>query len=127
MQENDLKIEIELSPASKDEQVVWGGLRQHNNEHVPSDSDITFAVFLRGIGETILGGVLAKAGRGWLHINSMWADRSVRGQGHGTRLLAAAEAEARRRGCHSAYLDTFSLAAQHGLQATLFRYAPQRA
>ena len=95
MQENDVKIEIEMSPAYQDEQTVWGGLRQYNNEHVPSDSDVTFAVFLRGTGETILGGVLAKAGRGWLHITSMWAAPSVRGSGYGTRLLAAAEEEAR--------------------------------
>lgn len=112
MQGNDVKIEIEMSPANPDEQAVWGGLRQYNNEHVPSDSDVTFAVFLRGTGESILGGVLAKAGRGWLHINSMWVDPSVRSRGYGTRLLAAAEEEARRRGCHSAYLDTFSFQAR---------------
>ncbi len=112
MQENDAKIVIELSPADQDEQLVWDGLRQYNNEHVPSDSDIIFAVFLRGMGETMLGGVLAKAGRGWLHINSMWVDPSVRGRGYGTRLLAAAEEEAWRRGCHSAYLDTFSFQAR---------------
>jgi GNAT superfamily N-acetyltransferase len=112
MQENGVKIEIELSPAYQDEQIVLSGLRQYNDEYVPADSDITFAVFLRGVGETILGGVLARAGRGWLHINSMWVDPSVRGRGYGTSLLAAAEEEARRRGCHSAYLDTFSFQAR---------------
>jgi GNAT superfamily N-acetyltransferase len=112
MQENNLKIEIELSPVSNDEKVVWNGLRQHNNEHVSSDGDITFAVFLRGIEKMILGGVLAKAGRGWLHIHSMWVDPSIRGKGYGTKLLIAAEEEARRRGCHSAYLDTFSFQAR---------------
>ncbi len=112
MEENELKIEIEMSPAPEDEQVVWGGLRQHNNEQVPSDGDAIFAVFLRGAEGTVLGGVLAKSGRGWLHMNILWVDPSVRGKGHGTRLVAAAEEESRRRGCHSAYLDTFSYQAR---------------
>src|SRR5215212_8154639 len=107
-----MKIEIKTSPALEDEQVVWYGLRQHNEEHVSGEGDATFAVFLRGAEGTVLGGVLAKTGRGWLHIHTLWVDPSVRGQGNGTKLMAAAEAEARRRGCHGAYLDTFSFQAR---------------
>ena len=88
-----MKIEIETAPTPADEQVVWRGLRQHNDAHVSAAGDATFAVFLRGTGGTILGGVLAKTGRGWLHIHTLWVDPSVRGQGYGTKLMAAAEAE----------------------------------
>lgn len=106
-----MNIAIE-TPAPADEQVVWHGLHHHNEQHVPGAGDTIFAVFLRDQQEVILGGVLAKAGRGWLHINTLWVDPSVRGQGYGTKLMAAAEAEALRRGCHSAYLDTFSFQAR---------------
>lgn len=109
---NAVQIEIETSPTPADEQVVWHGLRQHNEEYVSGVGDTTFAVFLRDMDGSILGGVLAKAGRGWLHINTLWVAPNVRGQGYGTQLMAAAEAEALRRGCHSAYLDTFSFQAQ---------------
>jgi GNAT superfamily N-acetyltransferase len=112
VQEQDLELELDRSPAPEDTQVVWNGLRQHNDEYVPATGDVTFAVFLRGTKGTILGGVLAKAGRGWLHLNTLWVDPSVRGQGYGVKLVAAAEAEARQLGCHSAYLDTFSYQAR---------------
>ena len=112
MQEHDLKIVIETAPAPEDEQVVSAGLRQHNNEHVSAAGDVTFTVFLRGPEGRVRGGVLAKAGRGWLHIHTLWVDPSIRGQGHGARLVATAEAEARRCGCHGAYLDTFSFQAR---------------
>lgn len=107
-----MKIAIETTSAPADEQVVWQGLRHHNEQHISGAEDTTFAVFLRDRQGTIRGGVLAKAGRGWLHINTLWVDPSVRGQGYGAQLMDAAEAEALHRGCHSAYLDTFSFQAR---------------
>jgi len=112
MQEPDLTMEIETSPSPEDEQEVWGGLHRHNEHYLPSVGDVTFAVFLRGSGDMILGGVLAKAGRGWLHIRTLWVDPIVRRHGYGARLVAMAEAKARRLGCHGAYLDTFSYQAR---------------
>lgn len=112
MQYDKYLILLDTTPAPEDEQVVRAGLRAHNDAHVPADGDARYAVFLRDGEGNLRGGLLVKAGRGWLHIGAMWVDPALRGQGLGTQLIAAAEAHARELGCHSAYLDTFSFQAR---------------
>ena len=109
---DELMIEIDESPSSHDEQTVRDGLRRYDSEQVPSEGYAEFGVFLRTAEGVLLGGVLAEAGRGWLHVRDLWIDASVRGRGFGSRLIFAAEDEARRRGCHGAYLDTFDYQAR---------------
>ena len=53
----------------------------------------------------LLGGLIAATYWGWLDIQVCWLAESVRGQGYGRRMLAMAEAEARRRSCPHAFVD----------------------
>jgi GNAT superfamily N-acetyltransferase len=55
---------------------------------------------------TIVGGLTGGTYWGWLYIGRLWIAESLRGQGFGSTVLAEAEREAVRRGCHSVYLDT---------------------
>jgi ribosomal protein S18 acetylase RimI-like enzyme len=43
-----------------------------------------------------------------LFVSILWVDEQLRGQGHATKMMDAAEDYARERGCHSAHLDTLS-------------------
>jgi len=47
----------------------------------------------------------------WLFVHLLWVDKAYRRQGVGSRLLSMAEAAAREKGCHGAYLDTFTFQA----------------
>lgn len=71
---------------------------------------------LRGVGANLeegeyLGGLIGETLWGYLHVRLLSVDQALRGRGLGRRLMEAAHAEAQRRGCHGAYLDTFSFQA----------------
>jgi len=65
-------------------------------------------IFLRGGKNEILGGLLGYVWSDWLFVAILWVDEQLRGQGHATEMMDAAETYARERGCHSAHLDTHS-------------------
>ena len=60
----------------------------------------------------VLGGLLAVIWGGWLRVATLWVSELAHRQRHGSRLLEAAEAYARERGCIGVCLDTFSFQAR---------------
>jgi GNAT superfamily N-acetyltransferase len=62
--------------------------------------------------DRLIGGLSAATYWGWLDIEDFWLHESYRRQGLGTSILAAAEKEARQRGCRRAKLETFSFQAR---------------
>lgn len=65
----------------------------------------------RDADDALVGGLVGFVSYGWLLTKALWIAEPRRGQGLGRRLMAAAEAEAIARGCHSAWLDTSSAGA----------------
>jgi GNAT superfamily N-acetyltransferase len=59
----------------------------------------------------VLGGITGRTSLGLLFIDLFFLPDECRGNGLGTRLLAAAEDEARRRGCRAGVLYTISFQA----------------
>jgi GNAT superfamily N-acetyltransferase len=60
----------------------------------------------------LIGGLLGQTCLEWLQVDMLWVKEERRGLGVGRSLLAAAEAQARDRHCHDAFLDTFDWQAE---------------
>ena len=54
----------------------------------------------------IVAGLTGSTYWGYLYVGRLWTEQRFRNKGLGSRLLADAEQEALRRGCHSAHLMT---------------------
>ncbi len=106
-----LRLDIEDAPAAADVEVLPNGLEAFNESRWPGHQPWKpLAVFARD-GETIVAGLAGETYSGWLFIKYLWVSEALRGGGVGRALMAAAEARAVERGCHSAWVDTFSFQA----------------
>jgi ribosomal protein S18 acetylase RimI-like enzyme len=105
-----MKIEVTSSPSEKDERYIVAKTREYNSTFVPADSK-PLCVFARDPGGNIVGGLTGKTYWNYLEVSFLWVQEDKRRAGHATALMSAAEEEARRRGCCSVLLDTFSFQA----------------
>jgi len=76
-----------------------------------SSSPLDQIVLTVEISDKILGGVVGRIAWDWLHLELLWLNESLRGQGYGKTLVGKAEHLARKKGCLGVHLDTFSFQA----------------
>ena len=95
------------APLADDLAAIQAGLTGFNEADVGPADRLALAVVVRE-GGTVVAGVSGYTAWGWLYVQWLWVHEAQRGDGLAGRMLEAAEAEARRRGCHAAYIDTFS-------------------
>ncbi len=99
-------------PAPEDIAAIGANLSAFNDADVGSADRVPLAVIIRGDDGVLLAGINGYTAWGWLYVQWLWVHESLRGQQMAGRMLAAAEEEARARGCHSAWIDTFNPAAE---------------
>ena len=100
-----MRLEVTDAPREEDEAFVIAQTRSYNAA-VTEDDVRSLCVFTRDDTGTIIGGLTGKTYWRYLDIAFLWVEEKHRGRGLATQLMAAAEAEARRRGCERALLDT---------------------
>jgi ribosomal protein S18 acetylase RimI-like enzyme len=101
-------LRIEDDPRREDLALLDDRLYEFNAAATGVDDGRSLAIFVRDGEHTIVAGLHGWTWGGTGFVQAIWVDRKLRGVGLGSRLIAAAEAEARRRGCHQMHLDTHS-------------------
>ena len=99
-------------PSAGDEAVVSGGLDAFNFAAAGVQDRRPLAVLIKdpATGAT-LGGLTGRTSLGLWFVDLLYLPDELRGAGLGSRLLAEAEGEARRRGCVSGFVFTINFQA----------------
>jgi GNAT superfamily N-acetyltransferase len=108
---SNLTITVESQPKTEDRRKILDELHRYSAAQTTDSELQSLSIFLRNPEGNVIGRLLGETFWGWLYVEFMWIEESLRGQGYGKRLLAAAETEAMKRGCNNALLDTFSFQA----------------
>ena len=105
----ELVISAELRPS--DVQYLEDRIYEFNSSATGVTDGEWLVIFVRDENHRIVAGICGNTWGGCAEIRQFWVDEPRRKQGLGTRLLGAAEKEARRRGCRQILLMTFSFQA----------------
>jgi GNAT superfamily N-acetyltransferase len=105
---SELSIDVTATPAPEELELIGGRLTAFNEADVGPAGRQAIAVVVRDEGRAVVAGISGYTAWGWLYVQWLWVAEEQRGAGLAGRMLAAAEAEARTRSCHGAYIDTFS-------------------
>ena len=108
-----LCLEVEDQPTDADVEALPHRLEIFNERVWPGHQPWQpLGVFVRDEPHgNLVAGLAGETYAGWLFVGYLWVSEDLRGQGVGRELIATAENRALERGCHSAWLDTFSFQA----------------
>jgi GNAT superfamily N-acetyltransferase len=112
---------VTADPAPGDVQYLEDRLGEFNAAATGITDGAWLAIFVRDRDQRIVAGLCGSTFGGTADIRQFWVDEPCRHRGWGTKLLEAAEQEARRRGCRQMTLMTFDFQApgfyaRHGFE-----------
>lgn len=105
------QIVVADAPGESDRLAVLEPLRAFNAARVGPIDLRPVAILLQTDGATS-GGLWGHTAYDWMFVQYLVVPEGLRGQNLGTRLMDAAEALARERGCVGVWLDTYSFQAR---------------
>jgi GNAT superfamily N-acetyltransferase len=105
------EIVISDTAADADSVALRNALHEFNFEATGYRDGRALSCFLRDGKGALRAGIDGFTWGGYARVDYLWVDAPLRGRGLGTRMLVAAESEARRRDCRKMVLDTHSFQA----------------
>jgi N-acetylglutamate synthase-like GNAT family acetyltransferase len=114
-----------------DARVVDSGLGAFNESAAPVADSRPLSCFARTLGGLVVGGAVGRTWGECCELLQLWVEPECRRRGVGTGLVQRFEAHARRRGCRTFYLETFSFQAPqlyralgYDVELSISGYAP---
>jgi ribosomal protein S18 acetylase RimI-like enzyme len=105
---------VDLTDAPRDEDVAAldDAINEHNMVRTGRRDYRPLGIFERDPHSgQVIAGLYGFTWGDWLEVKFVWVHPEHRGRGLARRLLEMAEVEARARGCHSAWLDSYTFQA----------------
>ena len=108
----DPVLTVSSAPEPNVDKVVGDGLNAFNDAIVGYADRMPLHVIVRDPESgKVVGGISGKTSLGLMFIDLVYLPEALRGQDLGTRMMALAEEEARRRGCRAGVLYTINFQA----------------
>lgn len=105
------ELHIEEEPSRDDVAALEDAIYAFNVERTGHTDGRYLAIFLKDDEGRLTAGISGHTWGGVCEIQLLWVSAALRGTGLGSRLIGAAEDEARRRGCDRLVLSTYSFQA----------------
>lgn len=102
---------LDDTPGAPERTYLWRQLELFNLQFTVPDNHRFLTLTARDEAGEIAGGLVGDTYWDWLHIDILWVREDARRHGLGKALMAQAEAEAIRRGCRHAHVDTLDFQA----------------
>jgi len=92
-------------------QLLEDRIYEYNSAETHIDDGRLFSRVVRDKDKEIIAGIAGWTWAGICEITQLWVDKNVRRMGIGKILLAAAEMEAKSKGCHTIFVRSYSFQA----------------
>ncbi|MBE5904987.1 MAG: GNAT family N-acetyltransferase [Pseudobutyrivibrio sp.] len=107
----DINFRITADGNEQDINDIFEMLKEYNLSSREESENVPLGIFFEDGKGKKLAGLTGETFGNWLCIHYLFVEDHLRKDGLGSKLLEAAENEARNRGCKYAFVDTFSFQA----------------
>ena len=106
-----MNLRITNDGNEKDISDIFELLKDYNLKNREASENVPLGIFYEDDKHNKLAGLIGETFGNWLCIHYLFVSEDLRGQGIGSKILNAAEEEAKERGCLYSFVDTFSFQA----------------